>query len=357
MIDFSSNPFDLTHISLAKLEGMRFTDESESLKDEILELARHRSVHCLEFAEYMIKKPRKSRAVRYMFTPSVFSSIARACKKWGDEEILNYYLDAYYLVTPTLEDPFLYDRWAARVIDLCLRNHIKPDAVNEIAVKMMILKRIPVAYIVDKYLKGKPLELQEYVANSTYIYAEGTKEHNVSGAVDDQKSYDKLIRALYRICNQLRSLCRFQMQREYMELSWEAINAQEGTSFTPCFISWLKWAAVNAKFVGNRERNDGYPSWCFAPFSMDVCSEKEKSPGLDSLYDYICDVLGEGREKKVQVRLQSYHDGFPVEADFYHVCQRLVSSMIPGIYVDKTNDCIVIPAGKGIEQYRLIRQV
>ena len=357
MIDLSTNPFDLNHLSVAKLEGMRFTDESESLKEKILEIAGQRSSHCLEFAEYMLKKTRKSRAVKYMFTPSVFSSIARACNNAGDYEILNFYLETYQLVTPTLEEPIRYEYWSERAIDICFRNHIKAEFVNEIAVKMTSLKRIPAALIVDRYLKSKPARLQEYVSASTFIYPNNNKELNISGGVDNQDLYDTLIRALYRICNQLRRVCRFQMQREYMELSWEAINAQEETTFTPCFITWLKWAAVDAKYMGNRERNDGYPSWCFAPFSMDVCSEKEKSPGLDSLYDFICDVLGEDRKNKVQIRLQAYHDSILTDSDFYHICHRLVSSMIPGIRVDKTNDCIIVPAGKGIEKYRLIRKV
>lgn len=173
-------------------------------------------------------------------------------------------------------------------------------------------------------------------------------------------------------------------------MDWEAVNAQEGTSFSQSFITWLKWACTRAVYIGTRERNDGYPSWCFAPFSMDVCADKENTSQLSALYDFVCDILALDREKDVTVQLKPYYgeDVIPdkyayapmftddprydpkideiaasyvghtvAKTDFMHVCQRLFWDSGAGVYVDDKKECMIIPAGKGFEKYQLIRKV
>lgn len=390
MIDFSNDPFDLAHISILSSDLRYFTEETESCKDDIIALAKQRSSHCSDFVEHILNRYEDEVATRILFSPTLFNIIIRACRVFKDDEIRSFYLDAYKSILPTLETPIGFDHSSKRAIDTCLKAHIKPEGVNEISRMMLELKRIPVAFILQKYLESKPKPLMEYTVKSTYIYTNNDKPLNVDGAVPSPDDYDKLIHALYRICNKLRSSVRLGMQRIYMALSWEAINAQEGTSFSQSFITWLKWAAAWANYLGTRERNDGYPSWCFAPFSMDVCTRDEMTSQLGALYDFICDVLGEERESDVSVRLQPYYgeDVLPdkivyapmftddpdydpeidelaasytghivAKTDFMNTCQRLILEAEAGLYVDAENECVVIPAGKAIEKYQLLRKV
>ena len=111
---------------------------------------------------------------------------------------------------------------------------------------------------------------------------------------------------------------------------------------------------------------------------------------LGALYDFICDVLGEDRESDVRVRLQPYYgeDVLPdkivyapmftddpdydpetdelaasytghivAKTDFMNTCQRLILEAEAGLFVDTENECIVIPAGKAIKKYELLRKV
>ena len=390
MIDFSKDPFDFAHISILSDQLLFFTKDTESYQPEIIEAARHTSSHCYDFVQHVLGKYKNKQATRVMFTPTMFSTIIRVCEADNDTEIRDFYIEMFKLITPSLETPLRFEYWSMRTVDNLLRIHMKAEDVDEISKLMLSLKRIPVAFIVDKYLKERPKELLNYAANHTHIYLGSKAPLNIGGPVPDPIMCDKVVRALYRVCNKLSYIVRRDLQRIYLDMDWEAVNAQEGTSFSQSFITWLKWACTHAVYIGTRVRNDGYPSWCFAPFSMDVCAEEEKTAQLGALYNYVCDILALDREKDVTVQLKpfygedvipdkyayapiftddprydpkidgiaaSYTGNFVAETDFMHVCQRLFWDAGAGVYVSFKKECIIIPAGKGYEKYQLIREV
>ena len=156
MIDFSNDPFDLAHISILSSDLRYFTDETESCKDDIIALAKQRSSHCSDFVEHILDRYEDEVATRILFSPTLFNIIIRTCRVFKDEEIRSFYLDAYKSILPTLETPIGFDHSSKRAIDTCLKAHIKPEGVNEISRMMLELKRIPVAFILQKYLESKP---------------------------------------------------------------------------------------------------------------------------------------------------------------------------------------------------------
>ena len=390
MIDFSKDPFNLTHISILSDQLRFFTKETESYQQKIIEIARQRSSHCNDFVQHLLSRFKNKHATRVMFSPTMFGTIIRTCNAYDDTEICDYYLEMFKLITPSLETPIRFEYWSMRTVDELLRIHMKAEDVEEISKLMLSLKRIPIAFIVDKYLKERPKEIWNYVVNSTHIYLGSTLPLNIGGPVPEPEVCEKVVRALYRVCNKLSRIVRRDLQRVYMDMDWEAVNSQEGTSFSQSFVTWLKWACTRAVYIGQRERNDGFPSWCFAPFSMDVCEEKEKTSQLSALYDLICDVLAKDREKDITVQLKPYYgeDVIPdkyayapmftddprydpkideiaasyvgntvAKTDFLHVCQRLFWGAGAGVYVNEKKECMVIPAGNGMEKYQLIRKV
>lgn len=390
MIDFSSDPFDLKHISILSSELRYFTKDTESYQQEIIDKARLQSPHCNDFVQHLLSRYKNKHAIRVFFAPTMFSTIIRVCDACEDDEIRCFYLDLFRLISPSLETPIRFEFWSMRAIDECLRMHMKQEDVDEISRMTLSLKRIPIAFIVEKYLNSRPKQLVEYAINSTYIYSNYDKPADPERIIPNPEVYDKLIHALYRICNHLARVVKLGLQRVYMDLSWEAVNAQEGTSFSESFITWLKWACTRAVYLGKRERNDGYPSWCFAPFSMDVCTTQENTSQLGELYDFVCDILAEDRDKEITIKLQPYYGNEVIpdkyafapiftddprydpkideiaasytghtvaKIDFMHVCQRLFWDAGVGVYVNDKKESIVIPAGKGIEKYQLIRKV
>ena len=390
MIDYSSNPFGLSKTCIFGREMMYFTDGTEDIKDEIINAAKTESQECTDFVEYLLTLFDNEYSVRCMFSATVFNKVVHTCKAEGEDKLLAFYLRVYRMVIPTMREQYRFDFWSNRVIDTCFRLHMNAEDVGEIGNLMLSLQRIPVAFIVDKYLKSRPKKILEYINQSTFIYDNSNLVVDADATVTDPVTCDKLVHSLYRICNQLRHFVKHRYQRSFMDLSWEAVNAQEGTSFSESFINWLKWAAARAQYMGTRERNDGYPSWCFAPFSMDVCIDDEISTGLGELYDFVCDVLGMDRENDVTIRLQPYFkedvlpddvvyppiftddprydpekDNEPLpytghvvsRSDFFRVCQRLIFAANVGAYINEEDAAIVIPAGKAIEKYELLRKV
>lgn len=390
MIDFSSNPFSFSKTYIFGRDRMYFTEETESKREEIVKAANSESKYCADFIEYLFDYFDNEESVSCIFSAPIFNKIVHTCVLSGEDELLSFYLKAYQIVIPTLREQYRFDYWLKRTVDTCFRLHMNAEDVGEIGNLMLSLQRMPVAFIVDKYLKSRPKKIVEYVNQSTFIYSDNSQKVDPDAEIEDPETCDKLVHTLYRICNQLRHVVMARDRRTLMNMSWESINAQEGTSFSESFINWLKWATARAKFLGTRERNDGNPSWCFAPYSMDVCSEDEISSGLGALYDYVCDVLGMDRENDVVIRLQPYYnedvlpddivyppiftddprydpekDNEPLpytghvvsKSDFLQVCQRLFFAANVGAFINDDEDSIVIPAGKAIEKYQLLRKV
>ena len=108
------------------------------------------------------------------------------------------------------------------------------------------------------------------------------------------------------------------------------------------------------------------------------------------MYDFVCDILAEDRDREITIKLQPYYGNEVIpdkyafapiftddprydpkideiaasytghtvaKIDFMHVCQRLFWDAGVGVYVNDKKESIVIPAGKGIEKYQLIRKV
>jgi hypothetical protein len=390
MIDFSSNPFGFSNTYIFGRDRMYFTEESESKKTDIVKAANAESQYCTDFINYLFDYFDTEDPVSCVFSAPVFNKIVHACNVLREEELLSFYIKAYQMVLSTMRELYRFDYTSKGVIDTCFRLHMNAEDVGEIGNLMLSLQRIPVAFIVDKYLKSRPHKIVEYIDQSTFIYANNSRDVDADAIVNDPETCDKLIHSLYRICNQLRRFVRHRYQRSFMDLSWESVNAQERTSFSESFINWLKWAAANARYMGTRERNDGFPSWCFAPFSMDVCIDDEISSGLGAFYDQVCDVLGKDREKDVIIRLQSYYNedvlpddvvyppiftddprydpakdneprqytGHVVsESDYMRVCQRLIIATNANAFINEEGDSVVIPAGEAIEKYQLLRKV
>ena len=132
---------------------------------------------------------------------------------------------------------------------------------------------------------------------------------------------------------------------------------------------------------------------------MDVCYEKEALTGIGDLYDRLIDLLGSDREKEMKIPLADYYNGHvqpddviyqpifkeaddedtdgsnpedegPIEiseedrpawldsiseTDFILLCQRIIAEIGCKLTIDE--NMIVLPPGKGIEKYRLIRKV
>ena len=391
MLDFSKDPFDLHHISIISNQLNYLTKDAESLLDTIIESAAQKSSHCQDFVQHVLSRCKIKNAVRALFSPTLFSTIIRVCEANDDLEIRGFYQEMFKLVTPFLETPIHFDYWSERTIDELMRIRMKADDIDEISKLMYSLNRIPIAFIVDKYIKGRPKEIWNYITCSTHIYTNSSCPLNIGGPVQNPEICDKVVKTLYRICNKLSRIVKRDLQRIYADLDWEAVNAQEGAAFTQSFITWLKWACAHFMYLGTRERNDGYPSWCFAPFSMDVCEEKEFTCRLGAFYDDVCDILSMDRDKDVSVQLKLYYDedvipdkyAFPAvytddsrydpkideiaasfvgrhtvaKVDFLHVCQRLFWGAGAGVYENVRKECLIIPAGKGIEKYAMIRKV
>ena len=389
MIVFSSYLFGFSNTYIFGRDRMDFTEESESKKAEIIKVAKAESQYCLDFINYLFdyfdEEP-----VSCIFSAPIFNKIVHACNSLGEQELLSFYLRVYKIVVPTMREMRFFDYVSKQTIDSCFRLHMNAEDVGEIGKLMLSLKRIPVAFIVEKYLKSRPKKILEYVNQSTFIYNNSSLLVDVDATVVDQDACGLLVRSLYRICNQLKHFVYRQYQRSFIDLSWESVNAEEGTSFSESFINWLKWATAQAQYIGTRERNDGYPSWCFAPFSMDVCSKDEITSGLCELYDMVCDVLGMERENDVTIGLQQFYkedvlpddvvyrpiftddprydpskDNEPLpytghvvsKSNFFRLCQRLVFAANANAYIKEEDECIVIPAGKAVEKYGLIRKV
>lgn len=401
MIDFSA-PDPL------RLEGKVFpfndlnsiSDEVESLKPQIIAEARKESDHCAAFVDYVFDLIDEDISVGALFSATVFSAIIKACNSADDLVIRDFYLRMYQLITPMLWEMNFFNHHLERTMNIFRSNKILPKDVPVIKTAIETLQRIPVALIVDRYLKAKPKQIRDYIKSSTFIYYSPDQEVDLPGSRIDPEIYEKLIGSLYRICNQLRNQARTVNRRSYRNLSWEAINAQEGTSFSQAFITWLKWATTGAKYFGTRERNDGYPSWCFAQYSMDVCYDKEDLTGIGDLYDRLVDLLGSDREQEIRIPLADYYYGHvqpdevmyqPLfeeatddedtegsdseeeglieineedrsiwldsisETDFVLLCQRIIAEIGCELTIDEK--MIILPAGKGIEKYRLIRKV
>ena len=401
MIDFSApDPFGLEGKVFPFIDLNVFSDEVEFLKPQIIAEAQKESEHCVAFVEYVFDFIDEDICVGAMFSATVFSAIIKACNRADDSVIKDFYLRMFQLVTPKLWEMGYFEHQRERTMDIFKRNKILPEDIPVIKSAIESLKRIPVALIVDRYLNAKPKQMRDYIWSSTYIYDTPDQEVDLSGSRIDPEMYEKLIGSLYRICNQLRHQARTVNRRSYRNLSWEAINAQEGTSFSQAFITWLKWATTDAKYIGTRERNDGCPSWCFAPYSMDVCYDKEELTGIGDLYDHLLDLLGSDREQEIRIPLVDYFYGHvqpdeimyqplfeeadeeentygynsendgPIEineedrpawldaiseTDFVLLCQRIISEIDCGLTIDEK--MIVLPPGKGIEKFRLIRKV
>ena len=401
MIDFSApDPFGLEGKVFPFIDLNVFSDEVEFLKPQIITEAQKESEHCVAFVEYIFGFIDEDICVGAMFSATVFSAIIRECNRADDSVIKDFYLRMFQLVTPMLWGMSFFEHQFGRTMDIFKRNKILPEDIPVIKSSIESLKRIPVALIVDRYLKAKPKQMRDYIRSSTFIYDTPDQEVDLSGSRIDPEMYEKLISSLYRICNQLRQLARTVNRRSYRNLSWEAINAQEGTSFSQSFITWLKWATTEAKYFGTRERNDGCPSWCFAPYSMDVCYDKEDMTGIGDLYDHVVDILGSDRQQEIRIPLADYYYGhvqpdeimyqplfeeanegedtddcnsgqegsFGIkeedrpawldsisETDFILLCQRIITEIGCKLTIDEK--MIVLPPGKGLEKYRLIRKV
>ena len=401
MIDFSApDPLGLEGKVFPFNDLNVFSDEVEFLKPEILAEAQKESEHCIAFVEYIFGFIDEDICVGAMFSATVFSAIIKACNRTDDSVIKNFYLRMFQLVTPMLWEMHFFEHQLERTMDIFKRNKILPEDNPVIKSSIESLKRIPVALIIDRYLKAKPKQMRDYIRSSTFIYNTPDQEVDLSGSRIEPEMYEKLISSLYRICNQLKYPARTVNRRSYRNLSWEAINAQEGTSFSQSFITWLKWATTEAKYFGSRERNDGCPSWCFAPYSMDVCYDKEDMTGIGDLYDRLADILGSDHEQEIRIPLTDYYYGhvqpdgimyqplfeeatededtedcnldeegsFEIkeedrpacldsisETDFVLLCQRIIAEI--GCELTIEDNTIVIPPGKGIEKYRLIRRV
>ena len=400
MIDFSAqDPFGLEGKVFPFTDLNIISAEVESLKPQIIAEARKESEHCVAFVDYVFDLIDEDISVGAMFSATVFSAIIKACNSASDTVIKDFYLRMYQLVTPMLWRISFFEHRLERTMEIFKRNKILPEDVPVIKSAIESLQRIPVALIVDRYLKAKPKQIRDYIRSSTFIYDSPNQEADLSGARIDSALYEKLIGSLYRICNQLRHQARTVNRRTYRNLSWEAINAQEGTSFSQAFLTWLKWATTEANYLGTRERKDGFPSWCFAPYSMDVCYEKEALTGIGDLYDRLIDLLGSDREKEMKIPLADYYNGHvqpddviyqpifkeaddedtdgsnpedegPIEiseedrpawldsiseTDFILLCQRIIAEIGCKLTIDE--NMIVLPPGKGIEKYRLIRKV
>lgn len=110
---------------------------------------------------------------------------------------------------------------------------------------------------------------------------------------------------------------------------------------------------------------------------MDVCIDEEISSGLGAFYEQVCDYFGMVRKKDVIIRLQSYYnddvlpDDNPAigkgqwqytghvvsESEYMRVCQRLIVAANACAYINAVGDSVVIPAGKAIKKYQLLRKV
>lgn len=226
-----------------------------------------------------------------------------------------------------------------QVFSFCPEVGITAEEIDNIRNLMDRIGRFPVAYAIDRIIANAEARLSEYARCRSCIYKEAGSIPSEVFLQDYKKPYNAFLYFYRR--KALKLLRPLHASEDYIYLSSEKINEQEGTHFSDSFIDQIKHDTVKLEYY----RKPDLPClfWAFSPKSGPVYYNFVHVSSMISFIDRTLENEGrfemgiaefEGKLYRNVSGVLMFNNPFIEEE--YRECQRLYESIGYSFYKDKS---------------------